>query len=58
MKTRHNNKFNKKDTHVERKDLRLDKQWLRAYEECILDSEREVWIFESKHVKQADLITW
>ena len=57
MKTRHQNKFNRKDTHIERKDLKIDRQWFEYYKDCVLE-DREVWVLDVRTKKQADLITW
>jgi len=55
---RHNNKFNKKVTCAARKDVKINAAWFRAYQECIKESQREVWIVNFRHAKPADLIAF
>ncbi len=58
MKTRHNNKFNRKHTHVERTKAKITTKWMIAYQECILDSKKEVWILPVNTRNQLDLISF
>ena len=57
-KKHHGNKYNKKVSHVARKDVKINPAWFRAYQECIEESKREVWIVDYSHAKPVDLITF
>ena len=55
---RHNNKFNKKVTCTARKDVKINAAWFRAYQECIEESQREVWILPINTKNEFDLVSF